>query len=751
MVREDDDGQHRFDLEIVGIAESAAAHGYPAAGVSPGPDGRIVPRRRGPERHPLLARRRRTGDVGRRPGAQRARRARHLPRGAHRPAARLGAAGRDPGARAAGRRRRADGARPDRHDGAARGGAPRRPGVRRPRQGTSPCPRPGRRGRRHPRQARRTVLASGVVVGAVGGVVGVALGVLVGRLALPLAQRLDDTAFGPFEVPWPLLALVAGFGLVSAVLAAIVPAYSASRQDVVAVLGGRRGEGRPSHRSPVLGAVLLLVGIGAATAGALQRGPGAPLIAGAAIVAVVGMILLVPVTVTAVGRMADRLPLALRFAARDAARHRTRTVPAVAAVGATVAGVVALGIAVSSQEAGDERGYAAQLPDGWASVAVMETAAAEDDVAEVLSDRLPGAELHPVTGLASTDDRWTDLLFRTDGEQLAFAYWGSVGTAHVVAPDVPPYVALAAGDQERAEEMLAAGGVVLLRGADDAAPAVEVDEVTVVAERYDDAGQVAGRTRADRPAVVVAVEEPMPPIASLVAPALVEQLRVPTTTTALVTPGPVSEDAETDLTEAFAALPTAGYFYVERGYVPDPAVRIAQWVLAALGAVLMLGGTLTATFLTPLRRPPRPRDDERGRRAAPDAARGRGGVRPGGGAGRGAPRRARRVHPRARREPAAHAGGGDRAHDRRRAVAARRRGRRRPPAPHRRGRRRLCARAAAAGGPGGVTGLGVRLGTQGAAGGADSSRYVGEPAPPTAYPPWEAPTRRHPLMNLRRE
>ncbi|MFI2708478.1 FtsX-like permease family protein, partial [Nocardioides sp. CER28] len=37
--------------------------------------------------------------------------------------------------------------------------------------------------------------------------------------------------------------------------------------------------------------------------------------------------------------------------------------------------------------------------------------------------------------------------------------------------------------------------------------------------------------------------------------------------------------------------------YVERGYQADAYTRIVQWVLAALGAILMLGGTLTAMFL----------------------------------------------------------------------------------------------------------------------------------------------------------
>ena len=42
---------------------------------------------------------------------------------------------------------------------------------------------------------------------------------------------------------------------------------------------------------------------------------------------------------------------------------------------------------------------------------------------------------------------------------------------------------------------------------------------------------------------------------------------------------------------------TTPWLYVERGYQPDDATRILQLVLVVLGGVLMLGGTLTATFL----------------------------------------------------------------------------------------------------------------------------------------------------------
>src|SRR5690606_24683819 len=129
-------------------------------------------------------------------------------------------------------------------------------------------------------------------------------------IAVPITQRLDSSRFGPFEVPWSLLALVAGFGLLSAVLAAVVPAFSASRHDIVAVLAGRRGEGRPSTRSPFLGLALLATGIAGAVLGSAGGRDTAPLlIAGSALLSVFGMILLVPMTVALVSRAAAGLPL----------------------------------------------------------------------------------------------------------------------------------------------------------------------------------------------------------------------------------------------------------------------------------------------------------------------------------------------------------------------------------------------------------------------------------------------------------
>ncbi|MEZ5096600.1 MAG: ABC transporter permease [Nocardioides sp.] len=199
-----------------------------------------------------------------------------------------------------------------------------------------------------PSQSRRTILASALVLGSAGAALGVLGGLAVARLARPLVQRLSHEWFGPYDVAWAHVGLVAAFGLLSALLAAAVPAWIASRQDVVAVLAGRRGDRRAGLRSPALGALLVAAGVAASAYGTQAQGNGELMIAFAAVVSVLGMIMLVPLLLVGLARLSGRLPLALRFAVRDAARHRTRTVPAVAAVAATVAGVVALGIANTS-------------------------------------------------------------------------------------------------------------------------------------------------------------------------------------------------------------------------------------------------------------------------------------------------------------------------------------------------------------------------------------------------------------------
>lgn len=453
-----------------------------------------------------------------------------------------------------------------------------------------------------PPQARRVVLASGLVLGAAGATLGIGLGLAVAWLSLPIVQRFTDGFLGPYDVPWPHLLGIAGFGLLSALLAAVVPAWIASRQDVVAVLAGRRGDRRPSLRSPVLGLLLLGAGIGLSAYGArpTAMGVGEYWIAVSAIVAVLGMILLVPVVVAGLAKLAGGLPLAMRYAVRDAARHRTRTVPAVAAVAATVAGVVALGIANASDAAESEATYTQRLPIGQASLAAYGRAPDWDAYRRVSAAVVPEAEVIPVEGVPSSGRSWTEVRFRLDYEPYFLSSSGSPFATSVpvagVDGSLPAAVTgLAEVDRVRAEAALADGGAVVFVNDD----ATDADEVTVVARAYRSRGQEASTTRTSVPVALVRVSPLATSFQGVLSTEAAAELGVEPETVGLLFAGvDISESEERDVQEALTAISANLEFYVERGYQADDATVILLLVLGALGGVLMLGGTLTATFLS---------------------------------------------------------------------------------------------------------------------------------------------------------
>jgi putative ABC transport system permease protein len=462
-----------------------------------------------------------------------------------------------------------------------------------------------------PAQSRRVILASGVVLGLVASGIGLLLGVVAGWALLPLVQRFNGEWFGPFELPWLYLLAITVFGLVSAVLASVVPAWLASRQDVVAVLAGRRGDRRPRASTPVVGLVLLGVGIAASTYGAVAAGrstSGAYWIGGSAIVSVLGMILVVPVVVSALARLGGRLPLTARYAARDAARHRTRTVPAVAAVAATVAGVVALGIASSSQELADERNYTPQRPMGTGSIAwgpdVLpgEEAPDRDEVwgriTAAVHDVAPGVHVAPVRGLDDTYDPngWTSTTVQTPRD-MEHDVWGIPTSGPTVAvADTAAELDLEGAVADQVDAALADGQVVMLtptadttiettlrqetwREGDDDAVAIERHPVTARLLPWDeDADGVA-------------------PTSTIVPTSLADDLDLDVVTASVVLTGDLDEATETRISEAVGGAADNAYVYVERGYQRSDEALIILLVLAALGGVLMLGGTLTATFL----------------------------------------------------------------------------------------------------------------------------------------------------------
>ena len=219
---------------------------------------------------------------------------------------------------------------------------------------------------------RRVVLAGGLVLGAVGAVVGVLLGLVLAAAATAPMESLSQTEYGHFDVrPLELLA-IAGLGVVTGLLSAVLPARTAARQDPVVALTGRRGQVRTAKKVPVIGVVMVIAGVAAAATGSalvvsLRTGlnPGnstttalvAALIAGGAALAQLGLIVTSPAIIGLVGRLGSRLPLPGRLAVRDAARHRGRSAPAMAAVLTAVTGSTALLLYVASSDAHDRENY----------------------------------------------------------------------------------------------------------------------------------------------------------------------------------------------------------------------------------------------------------------------------------------------------------------------------------------------------------------------------------------------------------
>jgi putative ABC transport system permease protein len=446
-----------------------------------------------------------------------------------------------------------------------------------------------------PAQSRRVVISGALVLGGAAAAVGVVLGTGVARLMQPLLQHHSDTWFGPFQVPWPHLAGVAVFGLLSAFLAAVVPAWIASRQDVVAVLAGRRGDQAPSLRSPLLGLVLLGAGIAGSAYGARARSNGEFAIAASAIPAVLGMILLVPVVLALLARVSGRLPLVLRYAVRDANRHRTRTVPAVAAVAATVAGVVALGVGLSSDQAENRETYIPSLPAGVGIVDDYGPDISWDRLRGVVDRELPDATVTEERGLAS-DNSFVEV-FGPSGETILQSSGESVGANIMVSDESLPsgLLGVAEKDVAPAERTLQAGGVVAF-----VSPGIEVsgDTARIALTTYDPGtGGEGDREEAELPAYFVTLDEPWAGPAAVFSTAAARELGVEPTTVALAVTGEVSEQQEEDIDQGLAAISSNASMYVERGYQPGDGTVIAQLVLIALGAILMLGGTLTATFL----------------------------------------------------------------------------------------------------------------------------------------------------------
>lgn len=240
------------------------------------------------------------------------------------------------------------------------------------------------------RHIRAIVLSGGLVLGAVAAVIGTAIGVALTLGLRPLLEEQLGARFAGFNLKPLELAGVALLAVLTGLLAAIVPAVTASRQSVLASLTGRRGVRRSNRILPVLGLLALAGGVAIALYGTVS-GMGFVVVAGGSAIAELGIVAMTAMLVGVFGRVGRWLPLSPRLALRDAVRNRGRTAPAVAAVLAAVAGTVAVATFQHSRDVQAAHEYVAKLPGGSGTVIVNEAGAHGDvpTVREALSRQYP--------------------------------------------------------------------------------------------------------------------------------------------------------------------------------------------------------------------------------------------------------------------------------------------------------------------------------------------------------------------------
>lgn len=231
-----------------------------------------------------------------------------------------------------------------------------------------------------PADLRRTIVLQGTVLGLIGGGAGLMLGMGMSALIVAITDDGSGTRYWGFHVPWAALVSILAFSVLVGTAAASIPARTVARTDALTALRGARRPQMPRASRPVWGSIILIVGVGltiasALTTAALQAAPmddlpwDSPLRVVSPFGIVIGPIL-VQIGILLSGRwllwltsrVLSRLSLAARIATRDAAANASRTIPAFAAVGATVFIAVFALSQTSMQNASGARQWYYQAP-----------------------------------------------------------------------------------------------------------------------------------------------------------------------------------------------------------------------------------------------------------------------------------------------------------------------------------------------------------------------------------------------------
>jgi putative ABC transport system permease protein len=209
---------------------------------------------------------------------------------------------------------------------------------------------------------RRTLSLQGLLSGAIGSVVGFVLGVIA---LLVLQGRLADMIHhDPGPLVWSARDAVAIMitGVITATVAAFIPARSAARVPVLAALAGRRPLGRipkslvPTGLGLFAGGVFVLGLVAAASGNGNRNGLALSAIFGGVLV-LSGACCASSAVVASLAGVARRARGSMRVAVRSVVRSRARSAAVVMALAAMNAGAIAIATAIDSHT-----GRAAETP-----------------------------------------------------------------------------------------------------------------------------------------------------------------------------------------------------------------------------------------------------------------------------------------------------------------------------------------------------------------------------------------------------
>jgi putative ABC transport system permease protein len=380
-----------------------------------------------------------------------------------------------------------------------------------------------------PRQLRAAVLARGTTLGLAGGLAGLASGVLAAAATYPSLDRIVGHLPRPLALPPLPLGGAAAAAVLAGTAVSLFPARFAARVPPVAALAARVPAGPPPRRVSRLGVLAVVLGCALAGVGALPRivnrssGLGVAMVLAGLAILLGGFVACSTALVAAIEPLAARLPLAGRMATRQAARNRSRTGPAVAAITMTLAIPVLVSSVLLTARADDRAHWRPALADDQLQIQTIDRGSQQPPATAVQAvvAAIPGAVAAPLRlALLPTGDA-------NPGKPAAPAGGGGFGDrvpaggaeraeAGQVPVDVFPRV-LVTQTEEPGGLFVGGGDLLAALGAERAAPDLAVGKVVGVGPGTVDGGRVAlhradfrdgraGTVRDPRARVVAAVQ-----------------------------------------------------------------------------------------------------------------------------------------------------------------------------------------------------------------------------------------------------